>query len=364
MNNIRRIYTVTDLHFGIRNNSIIWKDMMVGFFDWFVEDIQKNGFDPEQDVLYILGDVFNSRESINIMILDSVISLFDKLGTVFKNGIHVLVGNHDVYYIDNNDITSVSIMDKMLSHINGYYLPKQIQINGNKCLMLPWITSFDEIHRILTEDDSDYLFCHMDINDMKYNGSVIDKSVNRELLLKYKHVFSGHIHIRQTNGNVTYFGTPYQLDSGDSENIKGYHYIDTNDNFKLHFFENAISPKFKFLNIHTILNSSIQELKTLIDNSYVDVMCDSLTWNGIDLILFRKKLSDIGINYLKMEFTQIQELDENQQEDIQMNNFAFDVRDSSISLLKKNNKNENEISKIMTYFDYLYKKIKIKNNDE
>ena len=362
---IRRIYTVTDLHFGIRNNSIIWKDMMVDFFDWFILDIKKNGFDPSQDVLFILGDVFNSRESINLMILDSVIALFDKLGKEFKNGIHVIVGNHDVYYIDNNNITSVSIMDRMLGHINGYYEPKQLQISGKKCLILPWITSFDEIQRIISEDDSDYLFCHMDINEMKYaSGTSIEKSVSKELLKKYKHVFSGHIHIRQTNDNVTYFGTPYQLDSGDSDNIKGYHYIDTKDDFKLHFVENTISPKFKFLNIYKILNSTIDELKELIDNCYVDVICDRTSYEIIDLITFRKKLLDIGINYIKMEFTRSDEVTEDTNIEIPMSNFMFDIRDSSVGLLKNNKKTDSEISIIMEYFDYLYKKVKINNNEE
>lgn len=366
MNNIRRIYTVTDLHFGIRNNSIVWKDMMVEFFDWFISDIKKNGFDPEQDVLFILGDIFNSRESINLMILSSVIELFDKLEKEFKHGIHILVGNHDVYYIDNNDVTSVSIMDRMLGKVNGYYSPKNINISGKKCLMLPWITSFDEIHKILNEDDSEYLFCHMDINEMKYaSGTNIEKSVSKELLSKYKHVYSGHIHIRQTNGNVTYFGTPYQLDSGDSDNIKGYHYIDTTDDFKLHFVENTISPKFKFLNIYKILNSSIAELKELIDNCYVDVVCDRTSYEMIDLISFRKKLTELGVNYIKMEFTQSDEVTEDNKEDVIMTNVMFNVRESSMTLLKNNKKTDSEIETIMTYFDYLFAKVKnSKNIDE
>jgi DNA repair exonuclease SbcCD nuclease subunit len=356
---VRRIYTITDLHFGIRNNSLSWKDMMKDFFNWFITDIKSKGFDPKQDILFILGDIFNSRESVNIMILDAVLDIFNMLSSEFPNGVHVIVGNHDAYYIDSNDVTSVSIIDKILSNVNGYYKPKQITIGDNKCLILPWISNYDEIHSILESDDSDYLFCHMDINDMKYSSGInIEKCADRKILNKYKHVFSGHIHIRQTSGNITYFGTPYQLDTGDIGNNKGYHYIDTEDDFKVHFVENIISPKFKVINIYKILNESISDIKELLDNAYVEVLCDSKIYDKVDLLLFRKKLLDLNINYLKMEFTEYKDLEEDSDVELSLDHFSFDVIDSSKGLLKNQKKTDSEIEDIMFYFNDLYKKIK------
>jgi DNA repair exonuclease SbcCD nuclease subunit len=355
----RRIYTLTDLHFGVRNNSLSWKSMMSNFFDWFISDIKDKGFDPNKDILVLLGDIFNSRESLNLMILDSVVDIFDRLNFEFPNGIYAIVGNHDTYYVDNNDVNTMSMLNRILSNFKSYNSPTILNINNNSCLFLPWITSFDDIHTILNEDNSDYLFCHMDINEMKYSSGIdIDKSVDINILNKYKHVYSGHIHIRQTNKNITYLGTPYQLDTGDIGNDKGYHYIDCEDNFKLHFIKNTISPEFKIVNIYKILNSSIDIVKSMIDNCYVEVVCDSLTYNNIDLLLFRRKLSEFGVNFLKMEFIENKDIIEDTETDINFSNFSFDVEDSSKNLLKLHKKTDNEITSIMDYFMGLYKNVK------
>jgi hypothetical protein len=50
-------------------------------------------------------------------------------------------------------------------------------------------------------------------------------------------VLSGHFHIKQTQKNIHYLGTQYQLNFGDSGVIKGFHILDT-ETRELEFIEN------------------------------------------------------------------------------------------------------------------------------
>jgi hypothetical protein len=333
---------------------------MVGFFGWFVDDIRSKGFDPDKDVLFVLGDVFNSRESVNLMLLEESINIFTRLSSVFKNGVHIVVGNHDTYYVDHNTINSVSFLSRMVDGVTCYQDSCVLDVNGVSLRILPWVTSFDSIHSTLGDDTSDYLFCHMDINGMKYSSGVdIDKCVRRDVLDKYKGVYSGHIHVRQYNGNVAYVGTPYQLDTGDIGNSRGYHYIDTTCGWELNYVENTFSPRFTIITMDKMLELSVPELNVLIGNSFVDVICNSRLFNKMDLVLFRKNLSELGVSFLKMEFTERMDTEGVDTVEDMLGKFTFDIYDSSISLLKSSKKTDSEIETVMGYFDILYKKVKM-----
>lgn len=354
--NYRKIFVISDLHFGVRNNSITWMGMMDEFFKWFSENVKKHGMDPKTDALFILGDIFHSRESINLMMLDNVSKIFQFLKGVFPN-IHVIIGNHDTYYIDSNSITSVKLISDLIPGITCYYEPENISINGNQVLMLPWITSFDKIHEVIDNDSSDYLFCHMDINDMKYSsGTRIEKCADSKKLSKYKKIFSGHIHTRQDKGNVVYVGTPYQLDSSDYNNDKGYYIIDGSD-FSYEFVQNEVSPKYIQVMMDDIMEMSVDEAKPIIDNNYVEVFMSRNVACNADLILFKQKLTELGIIFKAMNFTQMND-SKSIDDELQASTFDFNVYDACIKMLKDAKKADSEIHDTMEYFNILYNLIK------
>ncbi len=350
--NYRKIFVISDLHFGVRNSSILWIDMMTDFYRWFLENIASNGFDQEHDALFILGDVFHSRESINMMVLENVCNVFKHLTTLIKN-VHIIIGNHDTYYIDSNSITTVKLLSDLVPGITCHYEPEQININKNRVLMLPWIASFDKVHEILDKDTSDYIFCHMDINGMKYSsGTSIEKCADAKRISKYKKVFSGHIHTRQDSGNVVYVGTPYQLDSSDYNNTKGYYIID-GDSFEYEFVSNEISPKYIKVDLDDIMNLSIDEAKKILDNNYVEVFGKRSITCNVDLILLKQKLSELGINYKGMSFTSISDTI-TVDDEMKSSTFNFDVHDACIKMLKSAKKPDSEINDTMEYFNMLY----------
>lgn len=350
--NYRKIFVLSDLHFGVRNNALAWIDMMNAFYRWFIDDVEKQGFDAERDALFILGDVFHSRESINLMTLNNVCKVFSTIREKFTN-VHILTGNHDTYYIDNNSITTVKLLSDLVKGIECWYEPEQIAINGNKVLMLPWITSFNAIHDFIDKDDSDYLFCHMDINGMKYSSGInIDKCVDTNRIKKYKKVFSGHIHTRQDKGNVLYVGAPYQLDSSDFNNDRGYYIIDTKD-FSYTFVQNNISPKYISVEFDYIMNLPANKAKEILDNNYVDMFCSRKVYENADLILLKQKLNELGIDFKSMSFTMINS-GSNIEEDMATASFDFNIHDACIKMLKDAKKSDSEIEDTMEYFNMIY----------
>jgi DNA repair exonuclease SbcCD nuclease subunit len=94
LNNIRKINIVGDLHLGIKNNSVEWLEIQKDFLlDFLVKSVDAD-FDEDRDILILEGDIFHSRESINVRIQNEAFSIFKKLAEKFKRGIYIIVGNH------------------------------------------------------------------------------------------------------------------------------------------------------------------------------------------------------------------------------------------------------------------------------
>ena len=80
INGIRNIYLLGDLHIGVKNGSIEWFNIQRDFLiDWFINEIEKDGFDPDLDILMQAGDWKHVRESTNVRISNLSLDIFTKL---------------------------------------------------------------------------------------------------------------------------------------------------------------------------------------------------------------------------------------------------------------------------------------------
>ena len=71
-------------------------------------------FDENRDILILEGDIFHSRESINVRIQNEAFDIFKQLSKKFKRGIYIIIGNHDVYYKDKNEIHSLKSLSYLI----------------------------------------------------------------------------------------------------------------------------------------------------------------------------------------------------------------------------------------------------------
>lgn len=281
LDGIRRIYLLGDLHIGIKNNSADWFNIQKQFIiDQFIAEIKANGFNPDTDILVQLGDWNHVRESTNVRISNELLDLFSILTDTFKRGIHIVLGNHDVYYKDRTDVHSLKEIGMIFNNVKIYEKPEILNINGvHKFLIMPWEQDREELTNKVKQFASmcDYMLCHADINDFKLNKwTKIENGIDRNVVKQFKHIYSGHIHIRQSGNNITYIGTPYQLDKGDYLNEKGYYMLEIEkDNIKESFNRNTISPVFLKIPAVDILNMNLYDISKLIDNNFVDILIDN-----------------------------------------------------------------------------------------
>lgn len=234
---MNKICLVTDLHFGGRGDSPA--------FDKFFEEFYANIFFPnidkrKMDTVVCLGDTFDRRKYINFNSLQNCKRyFFDELDR--RNiKVHMLVGNHDVAYKNTNDVNSPDLLLREYKNITTYSSPITIDIEGRLILMLPWICSgnYEESMQAIDSSPADVCFGHLELEGYQmFKGQENYEGFDPKLFKKFDLVCSGHFHHRQTKGNITYLGNPYQMFWNDYDDPRGFHIFDT-ETLELEFIEN------------------------------------------------------------------------------------------------------------------------------
>jgi len=299
---VNRIWIISDTHFGVRSNSLEWLEIQKDYYNKWLIPLLKEKVQPG-DIMFHLGDLFDNRQSINILVLNTVIEIFEKISQILP--LHILLGNHDTYRKTSNDINSIKIFEYM-NNITVYQEPTEIILSkdnlNKKILLMPWRQGpEEEITTIKEHPNCDYLFCHTDIHGLRYNRIRMVESGNDISVYEYfKRVLSGHIHYRQTYHNITMVGCPYPLTRSDINNEKGIYLFDPFKN-KLQFFENKFSPKFIRINIEDLMELSLDKFLKLIKNNFVDIIVN-IRWSIdfpftalMDIISGFRKISIISV---------------------------------------------------------------------
>lgn len=365
LENIGKIFMIGDLHYGVRNNSVVWKDDMFDFMEKFLDNLPSHGFNRETDILMLTGDVFHSREFLNVMIGNKVLELFSRVTATFKRGVLVILGNHDVYYKRNNAVHTLKFIEKAFPNFAVFTEPHVLNINGkHKFLMLPWHDEVEELDKAITENEScDYLFCHMEIEGFKYNKAIrVDKGMMTERLNGFKRIYAGHLHHKQESGNVLYLGSPYQMDFGDMDTPRGYYVITVaGDMLHEEYFENEWSPRFVSCLFEDMMNMTFEDAAKLLNKNYAYVHIPTSASRNFAFNMFVETMQSRGITPRRLEFKQYDDsykIDEAQ--------FAatsdFNLATAAKALLEEKKYSHAETEGILTYFNNLY--TLAKNNEK
>jgi len=355
LSQIKRAFIITDTHLGVRNNSNEWIEIhRKFFFEWFIPLCRKNY--KKGDCLVHLGDVFDSRQSLNLKVLNLGIEIFEELSSIFHDGIYIICGNHDIYGKNSNEINSLKAL-KWIPGISIYEEPISIKFGEKSVFMMPWRKDHEEESSCLKNIDShDYLFCHTDIRGLMFNRfTKIDEGISYQDLDKFERVYSGHVHYSQQYGKVRMLGSPYQLTRSDSENIKGITILDFVSGDEK-FFENSISPKFIRIPFERVLNSTPPELNSLFENNLVDILIDPQIAVKCPLGI----LGDMISSPIKITFTPISNIEEGMDSE----DLIFDLEGKNFSILelvneylKSTNFDDDKKDKIFKTIKILYNKI-------
>jgi DNA repair exonuclease SbcCD nuclease subunit len=210
-NLFRKAAVFTDLHFGLKSNSLLHNQDCERFIDWFIATAHAQ--DCETGMF--LGDWSHHRASINMQTLQFSLRALEKLSAAFDR-FYFIPGNHDLYYRDRRDIYST----EWARHIPNIVIVNDWFQEGDVTIA-PWLVGDD--HKRIANMSAKYMFGHFELPHFKMNAMVEmpdHGEIQVEHFGQYDQVFSGHFHLRQHKRNITYIGNAFPhnfADAGDDQ---------------------------------------------------------------------------------------------------------------------------------------------------
>ena len=214
---------ITDQHLDGRKGSVIFWEYFLEFYnEVFFPTLQERGVSTIID----LGDTFDNRKGIDFNVWNRIRRhYFDRIRELGIT-LHMITGNHDVYYKNTNDINSPDLLLSDYENIIVYSKPTTAIIEGVPICMLPWINSENEAetHQHLKQTSAKIVMGHLELNGFEVSpGMPHEGGMDPDVFFKFKQVFSGHFHHKSSRGNITYLGNPYQMFWNDYNDPRGFH---------------------------------------------------------------------------------------------------------------------------------------------
>ena len=214
---------------------------------------------------FFLGDLFHTRNSLDISTLSEVYKALKRLSRYAT--LFILVGNHD-QTLRSGQIHSPVVMDEfaiVLDHAQEFEL---MEHQFSVCPYTPDDEKLlDEISRF---EHRDYLLLHAGISEATVGpyDALIQGQIAADKLKDWKLAFVGHYHKRQTIGNVYIPGSPLQVDFGEmTDPSKGCLIVDEYDVE----FVPLEYPNFIKLEIDSLDDNTVDPLTEVAKGNYLEV---------------------------------------------------------------------------------------------
>jgi len=205
---------ITDLHHG---NSTSEYDIkyQLDHLEWLKEIIKEYNCDG----VINCGDTHDKRMIASFRIIELFKQKHREISEMVEN-MYIIAGNHDNYYTNSNQITSLPSFfqspNQILIQDEGFVDP------SGKLFFIPWIneSNSERLSEFVRGNNrkGNFLFSHLEQGGFRHGGTF---SKNNQLYIsdfsKYDKVFSGHFHEKQEQGNLIYLGNGYQKDFGELE---------------------------------------------------------------------------------------------------------------------------------------------------
>ena len=224
-----KILILADTHWGCRNNNQAFYDYQKKFCEFLFSYIKDNHI---KHVIH-LGDLVDDRRNLHYLTIkrlrEDFLEPMDKLCQEDDVNFHIILGNHDIFYKDTNQINALNEIIQGKYHFYMYENPKEIYIDGEKILMLPWITP--ENHKrdfeIIQNSSAKYCMAHLELKDFEQTkGRLASHGDDSAIFNKFDKVFSGHYHIRSNLHNIFYVGSCFRFNWGDYSDSRGFGILD------------------------------------------------------------------------------------------------------------------------------------------
>ena len=223
-----KVAIITDTHFGARNDNDNFNEYFYQFYEGvFFPYLQTHNI---KTVLH-LGDLMDRRKYVSYKTAKDFRERFILPLKHLKVDFHCLVGNHDIYFKNTNDVNSLQeLIGQTSNKFHLYADATEVNIGGLDILFMPWINQQNYIYSMGMIDETKAKVCmgHLEIKGFQmHKGQINDHGYDKELFKKFHTVFSGHFHHKSDDGQIYYLGNPYEIYWNDYNDKKGFHIFDT-----------------------------------------------------------------------------------------------------------------------------------------
>ena len=221
-----KVAILTDTHYGARKGSKHLHDYFELFYaNVFFPALEEHGV----TTVIHMGDAFDSRKSIDYQSLEWAKRVVFEPLRGYET--HMIVGNHDCYYKNTNNVNSPDLLLKTYPNIKTYSSPTNTQVGGIDVTFIPWICSenYDETMKVIQKSKAKIAMGHLELQGFRVNQNLLmeDHGLDPDIFAKFQKVFSGHYHTRSDNGSIFYLGNTYEMYWSDVNDVRGFHIFDT-----------------------------------------------------------------------------------------------------------------------------------------
>ena len=248
-----------DTHFGASNSSPIVHANMKKFYTDFFQYID----DHSIKTVLQLGDLFDVRKHINTWSLNFFREVFLKPCIERNLKVIVLLGNHDIFYRESLQISSV---EEVLTPYSEWFTivrePTDMRIAGKEFLLVPWVCreNATQVSAAIEESDATYCAGHFEFNGFElFRGQLAKTHHTHDAYKKFDKVFSGHYHHMSSKDNVLYTGTPYELTWQDCNTTKGFFVLQDDSTLELVENPHSLYASFQLSKVDLFTEDLVKE---------------------------------------------------------------------------------------------------------
>lgn len=318
----QRILLFSDLHIHSHKNSLQRLQDCLDVLRWAFDTARKKN---AKDVIF-LGDLFHDRQKISVIAYHSAFQIFQEYRDL---RINLLLGNHDLWFYDKWDISSVEPLSAM-DNVRVIAKPCTLDVAGLKVDFLPFTHDPVSVVNDHFKDKSSLLCAHIAVDDATLNELHSTKSevsienekdvvkVDKAVFKGWRKVLLGHYHCpQQLDDRVEYIGSPLQLSFNEAFQSKHLMLLDPNT-LQHDYVENTFSPR------HLILRYDEVPFTDL-NNNFVQVQVEDV--DSADVIEMRKNIVDKS-TIQSLEFKEIKTRDI--KEDHEQLQVKFDIANGDV----------------------------------
>jgi hypothetical protein len=282
--NTMKYVILTDIHFGNKSNSDKFNQECLDFLQ-FVGDWCSDNINEDFNVVFA-GDWNHVRPVTNNKTLYkySTEGLFS-LSNIGGLKTYMILGNHDLFYLDRRDVYSIIIPEGQLGI---EMITEPIKLDDGM-LLVPWLVGDENLTDLILEHSPEYVIGHFEIPSFNFNKKVKMNGIyDPEDYKGPKRIISGHFHLRQENNNITYIGNCFSHDYSDNNDWhnKGFAILDTETN-QIQYVEWEDAPKYL---VCPISSFSLDMIKP---NMYLQLIND-VNMNMMDVNKIKDSIKEKG----------------------------------------------------------------------